>query len=274
MRVIFTGKGTSGSWQCRGVQLGGEIGAVQAKAKDFTAYDLIVLVKRPAPGQIEAIKKSGKPWVWDVVDFYPQPACTKWSREKATAWVKAQIDAFCPNGVIWPNERMANDCSQGGRNLVLYHHHRPDLRPRPVEKDVRIVGYEGSPRYLGRWCKAIQKACKRRGWEFRTEGTPQDFDVCVAFRDDAFNGYAQKHWKSNVKLANCHATGTPFVGASECGYLETAAGGEVFCDSLKDIDAALDEAARNRADTCQSFLKAAYSVQDAAIELKAFLNTI
>lgn len=272
MNVLFTGRGTSGSWQCRGVQLGGELGDVIPKATDFTGYDLVVLVKRPAKGQIEAIKRSGLPWVWDVVDFYPQPICTKWPKDKAVKWVRDQIDAFDPNAVIWPNRRMAQDCYGPRRHMVLYHHYRPGLCPRSVEDRIRTVGYEGSPKYLGRWLPAIRKACKRRGWRFTTEGTPQDFDACVAFRDDAFNGYAQKHWKSNVKLANCHGAGVPFIGASEFGYMETATGHEIFCDDILDLDQCLDLLTDERRRKAQAVPR--YSVQQAAEHLHKFLNSV
>lgn len=275
MNVLFTGRGTSGSWQCRGVQLGGEVGVSKAKATDFAAYDLVVLVKRPAKGQIEALRKSGKPWVWDIVDAYPQPECSGWTRQQSVDWVRNQIDAYRPSAVIWPNRKMAEDCAGSERGLVLYHHHRPGLRPRPVAQDICVVGYEGSPRYLGRWEGAIRRACKRRGWEFRVSGTPQDFDVCLAFRDAAFNGYAQKHWKSNVKLANCHGAGVPFIGASECGYLETATGHEIFCDDPSGLDACLDTLSlEKRQATNKAFLKARYTLKQAAADLRAFLMSV
>ena len=100
MNVLFTCRGTGGSWAIRGNQLGGKIGTAKGKATldDMRAADLIVLVKRPAPGMIDNIRKSGKPWVWDVVDFYPQPACTGWSKDKAIEWVRNQITAFAHLG--------------------------------------------------------------------------------------------------------------------------------------------------------------------------------
>ena len=243
LNVLFTGRGTSGSWQCRGVQLGGRIGTVKPRAKlqDMLEHDLIVLVKRPAPGQIDAIRKSGKPWVWDVVDFYPQPECTRWDRDKAISWVRKQIRSFNPTGVVWPNAKMQADCGGGPSECVVYHHHRIDIAANPIRDNVSTVGYEGSERYLGRWGKAIKAECKARGWEFAVnKGVHADWDICVAFRDDAFNGYAQKHWKSNVKLANCHGSGTPFIGPREHGYLETLTGRELFVDSQSEISAAFD----------------------------------
>jgi hypothetical protein len=275
VRVLFTGRGTSGSWQCRGVQLGGELGNVQPKVTSFDGADLVVMVKRPAPGQIEALQRSGKPWVWDVVDFYPQPLCTKWTRQESIEWVRSQIERAKPNGVIWPNQRMADDCGGTLPDCVVYHHHRPLPHPRRTSNAVRVVGYEGSPRYLGRWIKTVQKACHARGLTFTTKGTPWDFDICLAVRDSEFNGYAQRHWKSNVKLANCHGAGTPFIGAREDGYLETAVGGEVWCDDRGEFAECLNTLmAADRSQIARNFVAGAYPLKQAAQDLSRFLQTI
>lgn len=275
--ILFTGRGTSGSWQVRGVQLGSAIGQVKPRASvaDLRAADLVVVVKRPARGQIEALQRCGRPWVWDVVDFYPQPECAQWSAPRSIHWVKEQIHMADPTAVVWPNARMAQDCGDGRPERVLYHHYRPGLRPRtPVESPV--VGYEGSPRYLGRWGAALATACARRGWTFRTTGTPQSFDIAVAFRDRPANGYAQRHWKSNVKLANCHATGTAFLGAPEAGYRETAAGGEVWCRHIGELDACLNALSpiTVRQALSARFQQRAYSLQSAARDLRSFLGAI
>jgi hypothetical protein len=278
LRVLFTGRGTSGSWQCRGVQLGGSVGDYKPKAtlQDMQGYDLIVLVKRPATGQIEAIRQSGKPWAWDVVDFYPQPACTGWGKDKSIGWVRSQIESFKPNGVIWPNAKMAEDCGTAVPDCVIYHHYRPDTHPARIADIVRMVGYEGSPAYLGRWGHAIRKECKRRGWRFSERCRPQDADICVAFRDKKYDGYAQRHWKSNVKLANCHGAGVPFLGASENGYLETQAGGEVFCDDIGRLSECMDmltpKAARDAVSS--KFLAHKYPLEAAAKDLWAFLSAM
>lgn len=275
--ILFTGRGTSGSWQCRGVQLGGEIGIAKPKATidDMRAADAIVLVKRPSPGMIDTIRKSGRPWFWDVVDCYPQPECTSWPKQKAVAWVKQQILAFRPNGIIWPNQRMREDCGSGERSCVVYHHHRPGIRVNPLRDRIESVGYEGSPKYLGWWGKRLKRICKDRGWTLHVnDGVHADWDLCVGFRDKAFNGYAQYHWKSNVKLANCHGSGTPFIGAREDGYLETQTGFEGWCDDPKYLDAEIDRLSdiAVRREAHAAFLKSAYSVTDAARDLKAFLD--
>lgn len=241
MKLLITGRGTSGSWKIRGEQLGAELGAVvkpRAVYEDMSEADLVVVVKRPGPGMIDELKRSRTPWVWDVVDFYPQPACTKWTRHEAISWTKKQIDAFAPSAIVWPNRRMAEDCDVSIPGFVLYHHSRPDITPAPLRDGVKVVGYEGGP-YLGRWEKALKRECLERGWEWRNNpDTYADLDIVVAFRDQPFDGYVQRNWKSNVKLANAHAAGIPFIGSPESGYVETATGHEIFCDSIDEISSA------------------------------------
>ena len=278
MNVLFTGRGTGGSWAIRGDQLGGKIGRAKGKATldDMREADLIVLVKRPAPGMIDNISKSGKPWVWDVVDFYPQPACTDWSKDKAIEWVRNQIKAFATLAVIWPNQRMADDCGAGAGDLVLYHHHRIGMARNPVLDAVRVVGYEGG-KVLGKWEKALASLCRERGWKLAVNaGTHADWDVCVAFRDTPFNGYVQRHWKSNVKLSNCHGSGTPFIGSKESGYTETEAGGEVWCDNIDGLSEAFDavEPWQYRSMVSESFLASAITLDDSANALNRWLQRV
>lgn len=276
--ILFTGKGTSGSWKIRGEQLGGQIGLVKPRAtlEDCRRADLIVLVKRPSPGLMDAIRASKTPWVWDVVDFYPQPQCTEWVKSKAVNWVKGQLARHRPGGIIWPNQRMADDVKTRIKGRVIYHHYRPSLKVNQIRKDVQVVGYEGSKKYLGGWRSVIEDECEKRGWQFRINCPVDEMDICVAFRDDPFNGYAQYHWKSNVKLSNCHGSGTPFIGAAEYGYVETAAGGEVWTESKSGLASAFDSLARQEArlDIRDGFLRNAYSLDMAARDLKVFLDEL
>lgn len=275
--ILFTGKGTSGSWKIRGEQLGRACGGVvkpRATLDDCKKADLIVLVKRPSKGLMDVIKQSGTPWVWDVVDFYPQPQCSDWVRSKAINWVKGQLARHRPDGVVWPNHRMMDDCGKSFKGAVVYHHHRPGLALNPIRETVKTVGYEGCEKYLGHWSGLILSECRERGWEFViNQGSVADFDICVAFRDSQFNGYAQYHWKSNVKLANCHGAGTPFIGPGESGYWETATGGEVFIEgnALKQALDALESHER-RLRIREQFISAAIPVEQSAKELMRFLS--
>lgn len=277
MNILFTGRGTSGSWQVRGEQLGQALGAIvkpAASREDIDAADLVVLVKRPAPGMIDDLKESRTPWVWDLVDFYPQPACTEWSRDYAIRWVKKQLAAFRPDAVLWPNQQMRDDCGPVDCDTVLYHHGRPDSFYNPVRDSVRCIGYQGSRRYLGRWEKVAKAECLRRDWIFSlNNGQLADWEAVLAFRDRPFNGYVQRHWKSNIKLANCHITGTPFIGAKESGYLETGTGQEIYCSTPKELHRAFDRLkdVEERRNISEAFLTAAYSLEQAAEDLRRFL---
>ena len=280
MNLLFTGRGSSGSWKVRGEQLGHALGATvkpAATRDDIDDADLVVVVKRPSPGMVDNLKASSTPWVWDLVDFYPQPACTAWSKDYAIKWVRRQLEAFNPDAVIWPNDKMHQDCGGYTNSYVLYHHARPDRHINPVRRTVGVVGYEGSRRYLGRWEKAVKLACKQRGWRLAiNEGTHYDWDIVLAFRDKAFNGYVQRCWKSNVKLANCHGSGTPFLGAKENGYLETGTGHEVYCESIKDVPVALDKLSDYdfRLQASLAFQAKSYPLSVAANDLNNWLNSL
>jgi hypothetical protein len=147
----------------------------------------------------------------------------------------------------------------------------------PIREKIKTVGYEGSARYLGEWQKSLIKECKKRDWNLQiNQGTHADFDICVAFRADAFNGYVQRHWKSNVKLANCHGSGTPFVGPAESAYMETMTGEERWLNHPDNIGRVFDmlESREIRQDIQQAFLQKAYTVQQASDDLMGFLDEI
>lgn len=280
MKLLFTGRGTSGSWAIRGEQLGQACGAAVKQAatqEQCKAADVILAVKRVSDPLLQAIRSSGKPWVFDCVDFYPQPHCTSWSRAEAVAWVKAQIKRLSPAAVVWPNQRMRDDCDTGLPGLVLPHHHRPGIAVNPVRAKVQTVGYEGAAPYLGRWRQAIENECGRRNWRFVVNPARlADLDVVIAVRSVEFSGYAQFHWKSNVKMANAHGSGTPFIGQRECGYLETATGAEYWADDPKQLGMCFDwlESQSTREMISDRFRQAAYPVEQAAKELTTFMATL
>ena len=278
--ILFTGNGTSGSWQVRGVQLGAELGATvkpKATLEDCSQADIIVAVKRQRPELMEAIRASGKPWILDIVDAYPQPACTRWSREEGISWAQSLIRRLKPMGVIWPNQRMREDCDPGIKGVVIPHHYRPGIVINPVRETVQKLAYEGSPIYLGEWLDPITEACRERGWEFLIN--PQslsDADIVIACRSSEHNGYVQRHWKSNVKLANAHGSGTAFIGPKECGYVETSTGMEQWADSPSDLDDCLDRLTEwhHRSQIQKAFLAKRYDVSEAAQALKSFVDSL
>lgn len=274
MKILVTGKGGAGSWVVRGEQLGHAIGAtVLPLATAVSCYDVTVVVKRTPPATIQALQ--GKCWVWDIVDAYPQPEAYGWDRSDAIGWIRKRVKELKPSGLIWPTARMREDCAIDLPSIVLPHHHRPQIAVNPIRPNIRMVGYEGSPRYLTRWHGALHDECKQRGWQFVVNPPAlADLDVVIALRDDG--GYVSRHWKSNVKLANAHGSGTPFVGQQECGYLETASGAEYWAEDRKSLSRAFDwlEDESSREMISDRFLQCAYPVQRAAEALKGFLHAL
>ncbi len=267
MKILFTGKGTSGSWQIRGVQMAQAMGAVaapMATLEQCAAADVIVAVKRIPDQLLATIRKSGKPWAWDCVDAYPQPACSGWGREQAMLWLRAEVARLKPDLVIWPNQRIQEDAGHGE---VVYHHHRPGIEINPIRERIEVIGYEGSEKFIDSWRPAIEAECRRIGARF-VVNPPRlaDVDVVLALRGDGWNGYPQARWKSNVKIANAHGSGTPFIGAPEDGYTETACGAEYWATSAEQLRMSLDWLAprETRAEVKSRFLRAAMPIEKAA----------
>lgn len=273
MATLFTGKGGSGSWQIRGAQLGA-IGDAIPNVSDPAGYGAAVVVKRVTPGILQGLRARRVPWIWDVVDAYPQPASLWWSRADALRWLRTQIETLRPDGILWPNQRMMEDAAHFSGNIpsrVLYHHHRPGLRLNPIRPLISTIGYEGAPT-LGAWRATLEAECARRGWRFvMNPGALADVDVVVALRDPT--GYTAQQWKSNVKLANAHGSGTPFVGAPEAGYLETQSGAEYWTTSAAALATAFDwlESQTAREQIRDRFLACAYPLERAQSDLREFL---
>lgn len=275
--ILVTGKGSSGSWQIRGEQLGGAIGAhVQPMADRQTIEraDLVIVVKRcPAP-LMRMIRQSRKPWVWDILDHFPQP--NQFNRDQAIRYLRNLLAEHQPSAVVFPTQAMQTDADWSGPQIVLPHHARPNHVVNPIRSELRIVGYEGSPRYIDGL--GLDRLCRRLGLSF-VVNPPQlaDVDVVLAVRAQKWNGYAAGHWKSNVKLANAHATGTPAILAREAGYLETACGFEHWADSLEDHARRLNrlEPRAARARISNGFLcNTDWSIDWIAREYRAWLTTL
>lgn len=268
---LFTGKGgKSGSWQIRGEQLG-SMGSVIPHCTDPKGFDAAVVVKRVPEQVIHGFRDHGVPWVWDIVDAYPQPHCLSWTKSEAIAWVRKQVEQWNPSGIIWPNRKMMEDCDINLPQTVLYHHHRPGIRLNPIREEVKTVGYEGGP-YLGSFRGLLEEECSKRGWRFVINPSDiTDLDIVVAFRDPT--GYVPFSWKSPVKLANAHGSGTPFIGQPENGYVETQSGAEYWAGNRKEIATAFEwlTSQEAREQVHDRFLKCAYSLEAAQKDLKEFL---
>lgn len=254
MKLLFTGKGTSGSWKIRAEQIGAAMGATVAPKVTQGNHDISVVVKRLGVPQ--------RRWVWDLVDFYPQPASYHWTRDQTVKWVQEQIRLHKPCGVIWPTRRMREDCDTGLPGIVLPHHHRPGLKTDP---DSTLVGYEGGEQYLGRWRPVLEAECEKRGMKFVVN--PADYgrlSTVVAVRDGG--GYVCRHWKSGVKHSNAVAIGSKFIGQPESGYLEQACGGESWVETPADLPKAFDSAVPLKGP--------AFTVEQATEKLKTFLHAL
>lgn len=242
-RILITGRGTSGSWQIRGVQLGQAIGAaVQADAQDIAAHDLAVVVKRVTDGLLYRIDAVDVPIVWDVVDAWPQPYGNNWDEATAKAWMRQQIERIRPAGIVAATAAMAADIGAMTACPVVHvpHHARPGQVMNPIRPEVRTVGYEGGARYIDRWRTHIETECRARGWRFVVNPPAlADVDIVLALRDAT--GYPARAWKSNVKQANAQGTGTPLIACREAGYQELAIGGaEKWADTPRELARAFD----------------------------------
>lgn len=208
MNTLMVGVG-AGSWDIRGRQLGGALGARIRTAPtrgDFDWADVVVLVKRAIGLFGDQARQSGKPVVWDALDFWHQPNQNSLVERDAVALVRRQA---------WPGLRLigatrAMASAIGG--TYLPHHAWAGLTPAPARETVRVVAYQGAAHYLGRWAGWIADACGARGWQFLIN--PKDLreaDLLVAFRDGEWDGWVCREWKSGVKVANAIAAGRPLI---------------------------------------------------------------
>lgn len=242
MNILFSGSGRSGSWKIRGEQLGRCLGAdVIPNALDVAAYDLVVLVKRPKQELVERVHKAGIPLVYDVVDAWPQPIGNSWNQDDAMIWLEQQINKIKPTAIVAATNSMKNDLAQFGVPVLhVPHHARSGMPINKIKENIKVVGYEGSEIHLGVWKEIIEEECSNRGWDFVINpDCISDLDIVVALRDTT--GYPARSWKSNVKLANAQATGTPFIGCRESGYLECSIPGiEKWADTPQELKIAFD----------------------------------
>jgi hypothetical protein len=269
MHVLITGKGSSGSWQIRGVQLGQAIGAeVQpmAEPSDCRSAQIVVGVKRISEPLLRSIKASGRPFVWDCVDPWPQPC--DWDERQAKVWLWGEIARLRPDAIVFGTERMREDSGFTGHSLVLPHHAWPKYTGNPV-RPVQVVGYEGAELYLGRWRAVLEQECKARGWVFRINGDMGLADIGVALRDGG--GYPARWWKPGTKLANLQALGIPALCSPEAGCREIANGSEAWIESPADIGPALDAVAPES--VRQRFVMRPPQLHQVAQTYKRFLTT-
>jgi hypothetical protein len=243
VRILVTGKGgKAGSWKIRGEQLGAAIGAEVmsfAEMAEIKAADIVVVVKRTPGEVIRKIRWAGKPWVYDIVDAWPQPSGNEWDRHTCQRWLRAHLADLGPTAVVFPTSRMLEDSGWLGPALVLPHHAWPKYEQQPVAEKIERIGYEGDPNYLGRWHRIVARECNRRGWTLVINGDLASCQIGLALR--GAQGYPCGAWKANTKLANLQALGLPAVVSPEWSYREFGSGLEFPVISEADLIAAFDE---------------------------------
>jgi len=274
MNVLFTGRGTSGSWQIRGEQIAAAMGAKAQPMAPRQAAHAVVGIKRLPDRLVTA--HAYAPMLWDVVDAWPQPEGNAWGRSRCLEWLSGELARIKPAAVIAATDQMRKDVeSLGVQAFWLRHHHRPKIKPNPIRAHIETVGYEGSAQYLSAALPGILRQTMAIGAKFVINPAHlADVDVVLAFRNS--KGYAPRSWKSGVKLANAHGSGTPFIGCEEAGYLEIATGVEYWAEDEEGLGVALawlaDQSVREQ--ISDRFRRAAYSVDDAARDLAAFLDSV
>lgn len=268
--ILVTGRGVSGSWAIRGVQIGNAIGAhVEAQALHSKA-DLVIGVKRISTQLAGAYRSR---LIWDCVDAWPQPYGNEWGEAACKQWLASEIGRLKPIGLIAATKKMAEDMQVFGLPVLwLPHHYRPGLERNPIRDEVKVIGYEGGVGYIEGWRPSIEWVCGRIGAKF-VLNPPKlaDLDIVLALR--GATGYAPRNWKSNVKLANAHGSGTPFIGSPETGYLEMATGREYWADKHEELAVSVRSLMprERRVQVQEQFLKSRFSLEEAAEKLKAWL---
>jgi glycosyltransferase involved in cell wall biosynthesis len=183
--------------------------------------------------------------IWDVVDAWPQPEGNRWDRAECLSRLRDQLKRNRPQAVIAATRKMAEDVAEVSRAPVLAipHHGRPGAVRTKIRQDLRVIAYEGGVAYLGVWQDRLLRACRARGIDLLLNPPSlNEADVVVALREA--DGYAARNWKSNVKLANAQATGTPVICVPEAGYLETAgATFPLWAETEQDLSEALEHLA-------------------------------
>lgn len=237
MNVLMVGSGGKGSMTVRGQQLGQAIGArvVSVPSDDDLAWaHIVILVKRNGLDWASRVQQARKAIVWDALDFWEQPEQNALSQPDALALLQRCLQKIRPTLTIGATEAMALAC----RGVYLPHHAWPNLRPTSARAQVLTIGYQGKRKYLGRWAKAVQAECDRRGWTFVIN--PEDLRTCdllVAFRDGQWDGWMCQEWKSGVKLVNARAAGRPIITQDSAAFRELKVVGSAIADQADLPDA-------------------------------------
>lgn len=231
-----------GAWQIRGRQLGDALGArwsAKPKPADWARAEVIVLVKRAAAVWFEQARTAGRRGarlVWDVLDYWPQPAGNQRPLDYLAHEIGVLARELRVGRLVGATQAMAS--AIGGDYLP--HHHRLGLVPGAVRERLEVVAYEGSERYLGPWRPALEAACAERGLRFVINPDDlRDADLVVAFRGGKWDGPVCRRWKSGVKLVNALVAGRPVLTQPSAAVDEIKPVGQTL-EALEDLGPAID----------------------------------
>lgn len=283
MKIGFIGHESKGAWQIRAKQIAPHLGAVLDSRMSRSNYDLVILIKTPEPKLVTRIKALNIPVIWDVIDFWPQridKTLSNHNRDQIMKWVKPFLESVNPKHIITATNKMKNDLESLGYNATtIYHHHRPKIKINPINKELRTIGIEGSMGQYGSWTEKLKTISRKLNLKFITNFTPGDdllytFDIVIATR--GYTGYAPKNWKSNVKMANAHASGTPGIFNDEQGYKETACGHELWADTEEEIIEGIEKLRSYdlRQTIHENFLKNTITLEQVVEQYKSLINNL
>ena len=209
-RVLFVGAG-KGSWLMRGCQMAEALGAratTQPTSDDWAWADIVVLVKRAVDTWGEVARETGRPLVWDVLDYWQQPEQNATPVLAIAEQIAAVRRRYRIRTVIGATRQMAEVI--GG--VYIPHQCRLGLAPTPPRSEATTVAYDGQVKYLGPWKAAIEAACARLSVRFVVNPPSlSEADVLVAFRGGVWDGPLCRQWKSGVKYVNAIAAGRPIL---------------------------------------------------------------
>jgi hypothetical protein len=283
VKIGFVGHESKGAWQIRAKQIAPFINARLDPKMSSLNYDLIILIKLPDLATYQRIKKAQVPVIWDVVDCWSQNQklnMSTWDKESMLEWLKEKLEYIKPFTTIAATNVMSKDIeSLGYKSKIIYHHSRPKIIKNPLRSELEIVGIEGSEFQYGSWGRKVKTICKNLNLIFKGNfDTSKDhlhkFDVVVINRDD--NGYAVQNWKSNIKLSNAHASGTPGIFNREKGYEDVSSGYEQWADTEEEIVEAIEKLRSYdlRQTIHENFLKNTITLEQVAEEYKKFIASL
>jgi len=282
MTIAFVGYEGKGTWQIRAKQIAPLIEArVDPQLLKPTLCKAVILIKMPEKPLLARIRKFNLPIISDPQDCWPQNDklnMNNHDKDTMIEWFDSSLKHVNPELVITASSKMQEDCENlGFKSVVIHHHCRPKIKINPIREQLSTVGIEGTPKQVGNWTKRLEKICTSLGLQFNanldaTRDALHTFDVLVSQREHT--GYASKNWKSNVKLANAHGSGTPSIFTREQSYIDTAIGSELWAETEEQIIESLIKLKdyELRKSINQEFLEHTQTINNIASQYKELIN--